>query len=148
MSKNQEVKSSAVMTAEADETEKASAPAKAAEDEAPEVKSETKKEVVKEVASETAPVKEASQRSVKKPAAKTKKPVAKTIKEKPQPEVFLQFSGNEVDIASIIDRAKQIYISEGHRESSIKTIKVYIKPEEYAAYYVINNKINGQVNLF
>ena len=44
--------------------------------------------------------------------------------------------------------AKEAFTADGHRASSIKSLKVYLKPEEYAAYYVINDTYAGKVNLF
>ena len=48
----------------------------------------------------------------------------------------------------VIEKAKKQFVEEGHRMSTIKTIQVYLKPEEYAAYYVINQKHAGRVDLF
>lgn len=48
----------------------------------------------------------------------------------------------------MIERAKEAFTADGHRASSIKSLKVYLKPEEYAAYYVINDTYAGKVNLF
>ena len=62
-------------------------------------------------------------------------------------EIYLQFHGQEIFTKEILERAKQAYVSEGHRESSIKSIRLYIKPEENMAYYVINEKIAGGVTL-
>lgn len=76
----------------------------------------------------------------KKPA---KKPAAKEV-EKIE-EIYVQFSGQELFTKEVLERAKQAYIAEGHRESSIKSIRLYIKPEEHMAYYVINEKIAGGV---
>ena len=53
----------------------------------------------------------------------------------------------EFTTKDILDKVKQAYVSEGHRESSIKSVSVYIKPEEGMAYYVINNKSKGGVSL-
>ena len=39
-------------------------------------------------------------------------------------------------------------VADGHRASSIKSLQVYLKPEEFAAYYVINQKFAGRVDLF
>ena len=64
------------------------------------------------------------------------------------PEVFVQFDGNEDVVANVIERAKEAFTADGHRASSIKSLKVYLKPEEYAAYYVINDTYAGKVNLF
>ena len=62
-------------------------------------------------------------------------------------EIYLQFHGQEIFTKEILDKAKQAYVAEGHRESSIKSIRLYIKPEENMAYYVINEKIAGGVAL-
>ena len=86
----------------------------------------------------------------KKPAAKkttakktSRKPKAKPV-EKVE-EIYVQFAGQELLTKEVLERAKQAYIAEGHRESSIKSIRLYIKPEEHMAYYVINEKIAGGV---
>ena len=47
-----------------------------------------------------------------------------------------------------VDRIKAEYVAQGHRASSIKSLKVYLKPEDNAAYYVINDKLAGRVDLF
>ena len=62
--------------------------------------------------------------------------------------LYVQFAGNEVTEADIIDKVKAAYVAEGHKESAIKEINLYVKPEEYAVYYVINDKAIGKVNLF
>lgn len=118
---------------------------KAAEAVASEVK---KPEVKEEVKKEVEAVKETAQKAVKKAGAKARKTAAKVSKDKVQPEVILQTLGNEVDIMAIIEKVKGLYVAEGHRESSIKTLQVYVKPEEGKAYYVINTKMTGDVNLF
>ncbi len=126
---------------------------------------EEKKAVVKEVAAETkAAVKEVAQETkavVKEVAEETKTAVKgvrgrkpgktaakKAVKEELKPEVFIQYQGNEVIVAEVIEKAKNAYVAEGHRVSSIKSLQVYLKPEEFAAYYVINQKVAGRVDLF
>ncbi|HCJ76267.1 MAG TPA: hypothetical protein DHV88_07730, partial [Roseburia sp.] len=81
----------------------------------------------------------------KKVAAKK---TAKAEKKELVPEVFVQFNGNEDVVANVIERAKEAFAADGHRASSIKSLKVYLKPEEYAAYYVVNDTYAGKVNLF
>lgn len=63
-------------------------------------------------------------------------------------DVFVQFAGNQVSYASVEERVKAAFVAEGHRASSIKNLKIYIKPEENAAYYVINEDNVGRVDLF
>ncbi len=106
-------------------------------------------EVVKETAKEaTAAVKETAQKAVKKAAT-----AKKTAKEKAvlQPEVFVQYEDNgvqEANIADVVAKIKALYVAEGHRESSIKSLRVYMKPQEWKAYYVINDKISGEIQIF
>ena len=121
---------------------------------AEEVKAEAKEVVAKKAetvvkkAEET--VKKAEETAKK--AETTVKAAAKTTAKKEQkelvPEVFVQFDGNEDVVANVIERAKEAFTADGHRASSIKSLKVYLKPEEYAAYYVINDTYAGKVNLF
>ena len=62
--------------------------------------------------------------------------------------MYVQFAGNEATETDIIDKVKAAYVAEGHKESAIKEINLYVKPEEYAVYYVINDNASGKVNLF
>ncbi len=99
-------------------------------------------EVAAKVEEKKAPVKKAV--AAKKPAAK--KPAAK--KEELVPEVYIQYQEHEDVVQGVIDRAKAAYVEDGHKASAIKTLQVYLKPEENAAYYVVNQKYAGKVYLF
>lgn len=83
----------------------------------------------------------------KKPGKKPgRKPDTKKVeKVEKVEEVYVQFADMELQTKEVLERAKQAYVAEGHRESSIKSIRLYIKPEEHMAYYVINEKIAGGV---
>ena len=72
----------------------------------------------------------------------------KAAQEELKPEIILQFQGNESAVGEAVEKAKAQFVSEGHRMSSIKTLQLYLKPEESAAYYVINQKFAGNVDLF
>lgn len=104
---------------------------------------EPKKEAVKAV---EAPAKETPKKAAapKKPVKKA--PVKKKATEKVE-EVCVQFEGREVIVKDVVEKAKQDYIADGHRESSIKSVRVYIKPEDCKAYYVVNDKFAGEVPL-
>ena len=70
-------------------------------------------------------------------------------KEAAHPEVFVQYGPNgEASVEAVVERIKNEYAAQGHRLSSIKSMKVYVKPEERSAYYVINEKTQGRVDLF
>ena len=136
------------------ETVKTTEPAKAAEasketatapvkDEA--VKAAPAKEAVKE---EKAPVKKeaAPKKAAAKTTAKTTKTV-KTAKEAVSQNVYIQFAGKEVKTEDLVEQVKAAWAAEGHRASSIKSLELYVKPEDMAAYYVINGKVNGKLEL-
>lgn len=139
----------AVKTAVAEKKEAGTAALKSAvkdvADEAKKAVDETKaagekaKEAVKETVKEKAPVK-----AVRKTVKKEKAPVKTDLK----PEIFIQFDGKEAVLEEAVEKAKSQFVAEGHRVSSIKSLQVYLKPEEHAAYYVINQKFAGRVDLF
>lgn len=127
------------------------APVQTAAKSAAEVKEETaavKETAVKAEAKDTAKKETAKKETAAKKTTK-KTPVKKTESKKAEKieEIYLQFHGQEIFTKDVMERAKQAYIAEGHRESSIKSIRLYIKPEENMAYYVINEKIAGGVTL-
>ena len=142
------VETKAKETAKAVET-KAKETAKVVETKAKETAKvvETK---AKEVEKKAAPKKAAAAK--KATAAKTAakktvaKAAAKTVAVKAQ--TFVQYQNNEVDLITVEERVKAQFVSEGHKASSIKQVNIYIKPEEYTAYYVINEKFVGRVDLF
>ena len=103
---------------------------------------ETKAAAVKEEVKETAKKAPAKKAPAKTTAAKTTKTASVDT------ELFVQFAGNEVSTTDIVAKVKAAYIAEGHKESAIKAIKLYIKPEDGAVYYVINDKASGRVTLF
>lgn len=90
---------------------------------AAEVKTETKTE---------APKAEEPKKETKK--APAKRAAAKDIKT----SVVVQFAGKEVTEKELIAAVKKAYTKKGNKVGDIKTIEIYVKPEENAAYYVVN----------
>ena len=90
---------------------------------AAEVKAETKTE---------APKAEEPKKETKK--APAKRAAAKDIKT----SVVVQFAGKEVTEKELIAAVKKAYTKKGNKVGDIKTIEIYVKPEENAAYYVVN----------
>ena len=97
---------------------------------------------------ETVPAEKPVKRRGRKPGTKNGQGTAKKVREEVKPEVFIQYQGNEALVGEAIEKAKLAFVADGHRLSTIKTLQVYLKPEEYAAYYVINKKFTGRVDLF
>ena len=158
-----EEKAAEVKEAVKETAEKVEEAAKETVEKATEKATETVAEV-KETAKETA---ETAKATVKKTAAKaktatTRKTAAakKTVKEKadavktetkrkvtrkPTKRIVLQYLGKEFDEAELTERAiAQFNSVEGG--VAVKTITMYLKPEEDAAYYVINDQYTGRVD--
>ena len=53
--------------------------------------------------------------------------------------------GKQVEEKEIIARVKKAWTSSGNKIGDIKTMDLYIKPEESAVYYVINGTSTGAV---
>ena len=134
---------------------KAAAPA--AEVQAPEVKKEAPKKATtakKATAKKAAEPKEttaAKKTAAPKKAAEPKKAPARRTAAKKAAEVetsvYVQYAGREVTVKELVAEAKSAYIAEGHKEEDIKTIDVYVKPEENAAYYVVNGSDGNKIEL-
>ena len=107
-------------------------------------------EIAVEKAAETkTAVKAAAKKTAEKVGTAKKTAAAKKAEKAPLiPEIKIQFAGNEADEDEIVNAIKNKYVSEGHRASAIKSLQIYLKPEENAAYYVINQKSMGMVPLF
>lgn len=107
---------------------------------------EAVKEVAKEVVKETAAAEEAPAKAEEKPAEK--KAPAKAAKKEAEQEMILQFGGREIKEKDLYERIQQIWIEGyGKKAEELKSLKVYVKPEEFTAYYVINDDVTGSIDL-
>lgn len=61
-----------------------------------------------------------------------------------KPEFVLQYQGIETDMAALVEAAKADFHS-AKKRTLVTSLKLYIKPEESAAYYVINGDYNGKI---
>lgn len=93
---------------------------------------------------------EAPKKKTRKPANKEQKPtVAKTRAEAAKaadlkPSVYVQYQGAEIEVGALLEAVKADFHSEKKR-TRITDLKLYVKPEELTAYYVINEKFEGKV---
>ena len=91
----------------------------------------------KKIVAAEAPAAESKPRkSAKAPARRGRPPLA--------PELYVEAGDKQYNITDIIDRAKADYRST--HKVGVQSCKVYVKPEESAAYYVIN-KVSGKLDL-
>ena len=118
--------------------------------------------VASEAVTET-PAEVPAEKPVKKPAAKAKKtaaskkpatkakadakPAAKTAKAATAPKetVKIQFGADEYDFAEIKKAVEADYKSKV--KGRIKTVEIYIKPEDKAVYYVVNGDFSDKIDL-
>lgn len=141
-----QTKEAEVKPAETKEAEVKAAETKTLEAKAAEVKATEKLANVKETVKETTEaVKEEVKKAPKKKA--TRKAAAKKQSES-ETEVFVEYYGQQSSVEEITNKVKEVFVSEGHRVSTIKSLKLYLKPEDGFAYYVINEKFAGRVPLF
>lgn len=83
----------------------------------------------------------------KKPAAKAaaKKAPAKRTPAAPKETVKVQFGGDEYDFADIKKAVESDY--KDKFKGKVKSVEIYIKPEDKAVYYVINSDFSDKVAL-
>ena len=61
-----------------------------------------------------------------------------------KPELILQYQGDDISMAVLVDAAKADFHRE-HKRTLVTDLKLYIKPEERTAYYVINGEHEGKI---
>ena len=73
---------------------------------------------------------------------KTRKAAAKAPARRGR--LYVELNGKQYNITDVIDRAKADY--RVTHKVGVQSCKVYVKPEEGTAYYVIN-KVSGKLDL-
>ena len=122
---------------------------KPAEKRAADVKAE---EPVKKTAAKKTTTRKTVAKTTTKTAAKTTaaKTTRKTTAKKAEPvtEVYVQYWGKEIHTSEVADRIKKIWTEDmGKKASDLKDLKIYIKPEDNGAHYVINGDVTGFIGL-
>lgn len=116
----------------------------------PEVQAEEVKETVKKAAKKVAAKAEnTAEKAVKTVKKAAKKTAAKTTKKAElKTEFFLQFSGKEYTEKEILKKVKDVWTKDlKNKVGDMKDVKIYLKPEESAAYYVVNGDTTGKIDL-
>lgn len=84
-----------------------------------------------------APAKETVKPAVKKAPARKK--AAEVKPAEPTASVYVEYLGKQIAAKDVLEAAKEAFVK-AHKDVEIKTIEVYIKLEESAAYYVVNGE--------
>ena len=123
------------------------------------VKKEAEKAVA-EVKSEAAKVAKPAVEKAKAGVKRGRKKAAKTVEKaktgvkraaskaaggEAAPVVYVQYQGDEEKVEDLVAAAKAAFAAEQSR-TKVSDLKLYIKPEEGAAYYVVNGKFAGRVD--
>lgn len=97
----------------------------------------------KAVAEKAEEVKEAVKETAKAPAKRTT-----TRKTAVKETVYLQYLGKEINKDDLVKQVKDIWTKElKNKAGDLKSVTLYLKPEENMAYYVINDDITGSIAL-
>ena len=83
-------------------------------------------------------VQEKEEKTVEKKAAEKKAPAKRTAAKTVKTALYVQYEGKEVSEKDLIAAAKKAYTKLGNKASDIKSLDIYVKPEEGVAYYVVN----------
>ena len=102
--------------------------------------------VVEKVVEKTAP---AVEKAAEKVVEETKEAAKKVRKTAPKKEMkttlIVEHQGKQVEDKDMIAAVKKAWTKSGRKIGDIKTMTLYVKPEEAAVYYVINTTETGSV---
>ena len=113
-------------------------------------KLETKAGVLVDTPEEKAAEKTTAKKAPAKKAAAKKTPAKKAPAKKAElkTEMYLQFYGKEYSDKEILQKVKEIWTKVlKNKVGDMKDVKIYLKPEESKAYYVVNGGTTGEVDL-
>lgn len=109
-------------------------------------KTETTKTAAVQKTVKAEPVKAAAKApAAKKPAAKKTAAKKTSAKKDIKVKAIVEYYGKQVEEKEIIASVKKAWTKSGRKVGEIKSIDLYIKPEEGAVYYVINGVDTGAV---
>ena len=60
-------------------------------------------------------------------------------------EIYIQYGDHEVRTEDLAQKVREDYGSGGGKLSDIHDLQIYVKPEDYAVYYVVNREQTGKV---
>lgn len=109
----------------------------AAEDMAETKKTTTRKRTVKQEAAALSAEEKEVKEEKKAPARKTT--TRRTKKTAPETTVMIEYAGRQLSMEEIVKKASEAFVS-ANPDTEIKTLEVYVQPEENVAYYVVNGE--------
>lgn len=115
-------------------------------------KEETATDGVKETTADTCTCKEETvDAGVRETAAETKEAEAVTTAgcaKETSHKLYIQYNDLEFSDELMFEAAISAYCNDsGKDKSSVESVNLYVKPQEGKAYYVINNEVEGSIDL-
>ena len=80
-----------------------------------------------------------------KAAAAAERAAEKAKADNLKPEIFMEYQGSQTDMNTLLKAAKADFRATKKR-TLVTDLKLYVKPEEHIAYYVINGKHEGKIS--
>ena len=80
------------------------------------------------------------------PLKETKAPAKRTVKPV-KSAVYVQFAGKEFSEKDLTEAVTKAYEALGNKVSDIKTLDIYVKPEENTAYYAVNGEGSAEYKI-
>lgn len=97
--------------------------------------------------------KEAKRRGGRKPMTPEQKAAAaearaaeKAKADNLKPEFIIQYQGTDTDLSELAEAAKADF-RQTKKRTLVSELKLYVKPEDGMAYYVINGTFEGKISL-
>ena len=81
-----------------------------------------------------------------KAAAAKQRAALKKAADNMKPELILQYQEGEYDVTALVEKVREEFKA-SHKRTLITALKLYLKPEEGAAYYVVNETETGKVQM-
>ena len=109
----------------------------------------TVKEVKKVTEEKVKKTKKAAEPKAKEVKEAAEKKTTKTVRAKKtaaKATVTIEFAGRSVSAADIQEKAVKAF-KEAHEDVEVKTIDLYVQPEEGVAYYVVNGEASPEFKI-
>lgn len=90
---------------------------------------------------------EEAKKTIKETAKKAAAKKAPAKKAEAAVKVSVQFDGKTYTTEDLVKIAKDVWKYDLKKEEEFKSVEIYVKPEESAAYYVIDGEVNGKFAL-
>lgn len=111
----------------------------------------TEKKAEEKAPAAKVPVKTAAKTASKTPAkaavAKPETKAAENNNVEVKADLFVEFGNAQVSMDKVVEDVKKTFAAQGNKEE-VKSVKVYLKPEEQTAYYIVNGTVSGKMDVF